>query len=170
MTLKPYPSVELRRYKVWKHVFDHHERWWEVYGTLVGWAADWNTLRGMGCDRSELGGERARCAPAAAPLLAAHHEAWLAAATRAVEEASRHGHVYATDRREVHCHVGALGVTVYATWRERALVTCFRPLVLAARRREADPADLAQGRARARSERAAVRRATRGASYRAERP
>lgn len=169
MTLVPYPSLELRRYKVWKHVFDHHERWWEIYGSLPEWGRDWNALRGLGCDRTELGAGRAKGEPKAAPLLAAHHEQWFAAACRAVEQALVTGSVYTTDRPDVRCHVGPLGVTVYVARHGPSLVTCFRPLVLEARHRREDPSALAKALARTKSERAGVRRAVRGASYRAER-
>ena len=169
MSLQPYPNLAMRRYKVWKHVFEHRERWWEVYGSLPAWAEDWNRLRGLGCDRTDLGAGRAMGDPAAAPLLTAHHDRWFDAACRAVDEALATGRVYSTDRTDVRCHVGHLGVTVYVARHGPSLVTCFRPLVLAARRRAEDPAALAGDRARAKSERAGVRRAARGASLRAER-
>jgi hypothetical protein len=166
MSLKPYPNVAMRRYKVWKHVFDQQERWWEVYGSFAAWGADWNRVRGAGCDRSEQGGERAKIDPVAAPVLDAHHEAWLAEASRAFEYAKATNRVLPTDRASVHCYLGEAGVKVVAVAHPAILVTCFRSAVIGARIPAGSSAYMKN---RARAEATAVRRAIRRASLGVER-
>ncbi|GDX83833.1 hypothetical protein LBMAG42_56440 [Deltaproteobacteria bacterium] len=168
MSLNPYPSIELRRYKVWKHVFDQRERWWEVYGSLRSWTESWNSLLAAGCDRSEQGGERAKVEPAAATLLAENHDAWFSEAVRAFAYAQTTNRVYPTRKASTLCYVGEAGVTVYAVTRVSALVTCYRPCVLGARISSEPTLALAYERERTRAQRAAVRRAERGASMGAE--
>jgi hypothetical protein len=164
MSLNPYRSVAQRRYKVWKHVFDQRERWWEVYGSLPAWSQDWNRLRAAGCDRSEAGGERAKVDPNVVDILDSNHEAWFSEAQRAFVYAQDKGQVFPTRKPSTYCYVGEAGVKVYAVPRDAALVTCFRPVVVGSRISGAPSLALAYERERTRAERAAVRRAVRGAS------
>lgn len=171
MRLIPYSDLGNRRFKVWKHVFDQEERWWEVLGDLTAWAADWNRLRGWGCDRSPEGGERARREPRSAALLDREHERWLEAANRAVEEARRERRIFDAGG-DVRCYIGDDGVTVYADSRSGRLGTCFRPTLAEARARGVSPAITASERAarKAATLRAAVRRTARRTSSVTEEP
>lgn len=154
MKLYPYPKRTERWRKVVKHVFNIAERWWEVFGDLASWQRDWTTLRATGCFHQDEGhlvirGDAERVADQ-------NHDAWLAAAERAVDQALAAKRDYATESWDKRCYVGDDGVTVYASNRWH-LITCFRPGRVGSRISPAQRLDHA-------TRRAAVRRCQRRAS------
>lgn len=169
MNLTPYPKPEMRRFKVCKHVFDHRERWWEVFGDLVSWNHDWHALRGGGAIPASDGTAGALDAvPPLAARVDAHHERWVEAASRACDQAIAAGRVLPADGERTRCYVGDDGVTVYVA-RGHFLRTCFRPArAVGARRTAAQAADRAFGRAKSRANRSAVRRSLRRPSLLSE--
>ena len=156
MNLTPYPKAELRWQKVCKHVFNHAERWWEVFGGLDAWQADWTTLRAAGCVHGPPDGHlRVADSPGLVDLVERHHLHWFEAAKLACDQATARGDVFVSGPR-TRCFVGDLGVTVYVA-APRYLKTCFRPAPLRGRGR---PPEQRQRE----NVRAAVRRARRRAS------
>ena len=166
MKLHPYPRRSERWRKVCKHVFDHAERWWEIYGDLPAWQRDWSTLRATGCFHLPEGHQAIAGHPAAESVADQHHDAWLAAAERAADQARAADEVYPNPEPDRVTYVGTGGVTVVVASGQH-LVTCYRarwggeliPLEEWTRR--------AVALARQKSglfERAAVRRAARRAS------
>lgn len=165
MRLTPYPSRDLRWFKVCKHVFDHRERWWEVYGDLGAWQRDWTRFRSGGALPAS---DRTVPAIAADPALGEqadrHHIHWFEAAQSACTQADQDGWVLDTDRADTRCYIGNDGTTVYVV-RGHHLRTCFRPARAVGARRTAEQARDAAHR---RASRSAVRRFQRRASLLAE--
>ena len=126
MSLVPYPDPERRWEKVCRHVFAPAERWWEIFGTLTSWHADWSTLRGQGCFNGPGAWVRAGADASVRDVAERNHAEWFTAANRACEEARESGPVYPTEDTNRVCFIGENGVTVYVA-RERFLATCFRP-------------------------------------------
>lgn len=161
MKIQPYASRTMRWRKVLKHVFNPGEAWWQVFGQLAAWHEDWTKLRTVGVSNREghhlLVAER----PIAVEVLDRNHDAWLAAAERAVDEAILARRVQRDDARARYRYRGRLGVLV-VTSRTNHLITCFRARV----HRRAIAGAPTSGR---QNERAAVRRDQRGASLQATR-
>ena len=125
MKLLPYPSRDERWRKTCKHVFNQHERWWEIFGDLPKWQQDWTTLRARGVFHREEG-HLAIAGDARAEAVAdRNHDAWLAAADRASDEARAAGRV-SDDGPGRRCYIGDAGVVVIVA-RGWSLVTCYRP-------------------------------------------
>lgn len=164
MRLTPFASLATRREKVFKHVFDHRERWWEIFGDLATWHEESSALRGLGCYLE--GWERVLGDARGEAIMDGAHEPWLRAAERACDEAMATGRVYPADEGRLS-YVGELGVTVIATM-SHELVTCYRPSnCLGSRRSPREVVARADEKARRRSgyfARAAVRRHHRRAS------
>ena len=164
MKLHPYPEVARRRRKVLKHVFDHRERWWEIFGDLSSWHEEYTVLRGLGCIAD--GWERAVGDASGEGVLDANHARWLGAAETACDEALAAQRVYPSDAGRT-CYIGQDGVTVYTSDTQH-LATCFRPSQCVGSRRSANEVtQRADARGRRRSgiaQRAAVRRASRRTS------
>lgn len=126
MKLKSYPEISERWRKVLKHVFAPTERWWDVFGSLESWQQDWTKLRATGCFHLEEGYRAIDGKPEAEAVANRNHDAWLAAAERAVDEAFVSKNWRMEARGDRMCFVGDRGVQVIAT-RSQHLVTCFRP-------------------------------------------
>lgn len=166
MTLIPYSNLALRWRKVCKHVFDPQERWWDVFGDLATWAADWNRLRAACCLDGAEGALRAEGSEAAQEVLARNHDGWVGAAERAVAQARAVGRVFPQDRDKA-LYVGEQGVTVVVA--AGHLVTCYRPGGGSARLDDAARTEIAARKAAGKvpegwQTRAAVRRPLRRAS------
>lgn len=168
MKLHPYPTLEKRRHKVFKHVFDHRERWWEVFGDLNSWHEQYTVLRGLGCFAE--GWEKAVGDDSGEAALDTTHDAWFDAAEQACDEAVASRRVYPSDKGR-SCYVGDAGVTVYAST-SRHLATCFRPSqCLGSRLSMTEVTERVDAWAKRKTgfaQRAAVRRAERRASLSAE--
>lgn len=160
MSLEPYPSIELRGFKVCKHVFCDDERWWELLGAQAAWKQDAALLRRHRC----LPVPRRRHfslppAPDALQCLHRRHTEWLQQANLAVDTAQSRGWVCRQDDHYIG-FVGKGGVTVYAS-NSHHLITCFRPLTA---EMKAPATGAPHAHSFAAIERAAVRRLRRRAS------
>lgn len=125
MKLRPYASVSERWRKVCKHVFDPSERWWDMFGDLESWQRDWTILRSVGCFHHEDGFRLIGGHPEAEAVAARNHEAWLAAAEAAIDQARAALRVYPTEDLLRICYIGDRGVTVIVG-DDGNLATCFR--------------------------------------------
>lgn len=126
MKLRPYDDQSKRWHKVCKHVFDTRERWWEILDGIEAWHRAWTVLRAAGCFGQPDG--HLNCSKDAKTLetVSDHHDAWLAAAERAVDDAKEMGLVFPNQHPERAVYVGNAGVLVVLA-RGKHFVTCFRP-------------------------------------------
>lgn len=151
MKLKPYSLRTAQWFKVRKHVFHPSERWWDLFGSLPEWKADWDLLRVAGFFNGDEGHRVCARHDGALRVVDRNHERWLRAAEVAVDQASRSGQVFDQGDGRVQ-YIGRFGVVVVVAGNQ-ALVTCYRGPV--------SPADFQA------AERTAVRRASNRASLQA---
>ena len=153
MKIVPYRDRSRRLEKVVRHYYALPERWWEITEpSLQAWTGEWNSLRGLGVFLREQSWLLIEPDTPADALCAKAHARWLAIAELACDQARVARTVYPAEKNRV-CYVGRDGVTVYVTTDQRPrLVTCFRVLDAGARRN-------------GKTDRAAVRRAQRRASW-----
>jgi len=125
MKLNAYPKLDQRRHKVFKHVYDHRERWWEIFDDLPTWHEKYSVLRALGCYGDAAGWRLAEGNDTAEGILDHSHSAWLGSAEVACDQAVSSARVYPSGR-DRSAYVGDLGVVVHCAPGAH-LVTCFRP-------------------------------------------